>query len=141
MQERMVIAALVAALLTVAAPGHSLKAADRRVLPILDQSSFHQGHRITELFETNLYDEDGENGEAENLYVKTDGEVTNQFNITIERSPFERLTILDQVALMVYQLKHVHADWKPSSGIRLRFETGPGGSLSARHWRSDRWVL
>jgi hypothetical protein len=103
----MVIAALVAALLTVATPGHSLKAADN--LTIWDQSSF--------------YDEDGENGEAENLYVKTDGEVANQLNITIERSPFERLTILDQVALMIYQLKHVHADWKPSSGIRLRFET------------------
>jgi hypothetical protein len=48
--------------------------------------------------------------------------VTNQLNITLERDPFERLTLLDRVAILVYKYKDLNLDQRIASGTELKFK-------------------
>jgi hypothetical protein len=46
--------------------------------------------------------------------------VNNQLNITLERSPFEKLTFLDHLALFVHKHRNVTATQQIMPGIRFR---------------------
>jgi hypothetical protein len=48
--------------------------------------------------------------------------VTNQLNITLERDPFERLTLLDRMAILVYKYKDLNLDQRVASGTELKFK-------------------
>ena len=46
--------------------------------------------------------------------------VSNELNITLERSPFEKLTFLDHIALFVHKHRNVTATQQIMQGIRFR---------------------
>jgi hypothetical protein len=48
--------------------------------------------------------------------------VTNQLNITLERDPFQRLTLLDRVAILVYKYRDLNLDQQLSSNTELKFK-------------------
>jgi hypothetical protein len=48
--------------------------------------------------------------------------ITNQLNITLERDPFERLTLLDRVAILVYKYRDLNLDQRIASGTELKFK-------------------
>lgn len=48
--------------------------------------------------------------------------VTNQLNITVERDPFERLTMLDRVAILVYKYRDLNLDRKVATNTELKFK-------------------
>jgi hypothetical protein len=46
--------------------------------------------------------------------------VSNQLNITLERSPFEKLTFLDHIALFVHKHRNLTASQQLMPGIRFK---------------------
>ena len=46
--------------------------------------------------------------------------VSNQLNITLERSPFEKLTFLDHIALFVYKHRNVATTQQLMPGIKFK---------------------
>jgi hypothetical protein len=46
--------------------------------------------------------------------------VTNQLNITLERSPFEKLTFLDHIALFVHKHRNLNATQQLMQGIKFK---------------------
>jgi hypothetical protein len=46
--------------------------------------------------------------------------VSNQLNITLERSPFEKLTFLDHIALFVYKHRNVATTQQIMPGIKFK---------------------
>jgi hypothetical protein len=46
--------------------------------------------------------------------------VTNQLNITLERSPFEKLTFLDHIALFVHKHRNLSASQQLMQGIKFK---------------------
>jgi hypothetical protein len=46
--------------------------------------------------------------------------VTNQLNITLERSPFEKLTFLDHIALFVHKHRNLNATQQIMQGIKFK---------------------
>jgi hypothetical protein len=46
--------------------------------------------------------------------------VSNELNITLERSPFEKLTFLDHIALFVHKHKNVTTSQQIMPGIKFR---------------------
>ena len=46
--------------------------------------------------------------------------VSNQLNITLERSPFEKLTFLDHIALFVHKHRNVTASQQIMRGIKFK---------------------
>jgi hypothetical protein len=48
--------------------------------------------------------------------------VTNQLNITLERDPFQRLTLLDRVAILVYKYRDLNLDQQIARNTELKFK-------------------
>jgi hypothetical protein len=48
--------------------------------------------------------------------------ITNQLNITLERDPFERLTMLDRVAILVYKYRDLNLDQQLATNTELKFK-------------------
>ena len=48
--------------------------------------------------------------------------ITNQLNITLERDPFERLTLLDRVAILVYKYRDLNLDQQIATNTELKFK-------------------
>ena len=46
--------------------------------------------------------------------------VSNQLNITLERSPFEKLTFLDHIALFVHKHRNLNATQQLMQGIKFK---------------------
>jgi hypothetical protein len=48
--------------------------------------------------------------------------VTNQLNITLEPDPFQRLTLLDRVAILVYKYRDLNLDQQIAKNTELKFK-------------------
>lgn len=48
--------------------------------------------------------------------------VTNQLNITLERDPFENLTLLDRVAILVYKYRDLNLNQQLAKNTELKFK-------------------
>jgi hypothetical protein len=46
--------------------------------------------------------------------------VSNELNVTLERSPFEKLTFLDHIALFVYKHRNLNATQELMQGIKFK---------------------
>jgi sporulation protein YlmC with PRC-barrel domain len=77
MRNDLIIACSAVALLTCPHPWQDAIANDKIDLTTWDQSLAQRGRRATELFDTKVYGEGGEEiGEVENFYIDRDGQVT-----------------------------------------------------------------